>query len=334
MATIKDIAKKAQVSPTTVSRVLSYDPTLSVNNETRKKVFAAAEALNYTKYQTKYQYRHNGEQLFVVMWCSAQQEINDVYYFSIRQGIESEAKREGYQVTTIYADESWEPLANGAGVIVVGSNQYSASQLAFLKKLDLPVVFADGDLLGQGFASVTIDTTDAVKHVLDHFAKHGQKEVGILAGDLTDQYDKDNLIDFRFQDFKALMTQRGLYRSDHVFVGAFTPDSGYAAIKKAIDEGIKLPSALFVANDAMAIGAVKAFQEAGIRIPDQLSLISFNDTSVAQYAFPTLSTVSVNTNQLGQLAVKVITDLQENGQREPYKITLQTQLILRDSSIN
>ena len=81
MATIKDIAKKAQVSPTTVSRVLSYDPTLSVNNETRKKVFAAAEALNYTKYQTKYQYRHNGEQLFVVMWCSAQQEINDVLLF-------------------------------------------------------------------------------------------------------------------------------------------------------------------------------------------------------------------------------------------------------------
>ena len=84
----------------------------------------------------------------------------------------------------------------------------------------------------------------------------------------------------------------------------------------------------------MAIGAVKAFQEAGIQIPDQLSLISFNDTSVAQYAFPTLSTVSVNTNQLGQLAVKVIADLQENGQREPYKITLQSKLILRDSSIN
>lgn len=88
MATIKDIAKKANVSQTTVSRILNYDPTLSVNDETRKRVFAAAEALNYTKHKQKNSRHYSGKNVAVIFFGNQIQEINDSYYYSIRDGIE------------------------------------------------------------------------------------------------------------------------------------------------------------------------------------------------------------------------------------------------------
>ena len=80
MATIKDIAKKANVSQATVSRILNYDPTLSVNDETRKRVFAAAEALNYTKHKQKNSRHYSGKNVAVIFFGNQIQEINDSYY--------------------------------------------------------------------------------------------------------------------------------------------------------------------------------------------------------------------------------------------------------------
>jgi LacI family transcriptional regulator len=334
MATIRDLAKRAGVSPATVSRILNYDSTLSVSDETRKRVFQAAEDLNYTKHLSKKFQRYTGKTAAIVLWCDPEEEINDLYYYSIRLGITERLTELGLKHELLYAGASWEKLDKYAGVIVIGSDQYSADQLAFLRQLPEAVVFVDGNHLRDGFPSVYSDFRSAVEEIVDHFVKTGRTKIGMLAGDLSDQFDKDNLTDFRFQDFKRYAQAKGLYQPDWIFVGAFTSETGYEAVKQAWPSLTEKPDSLLVANDAMAIGALKAFRELHVRVPEDLSMISFNDTTVAQFANPALSSVKVETNEMGKRAAEVLLNRLEQPDRLPYALQLLTKLILRQSSIN
>lgn len=332
MATIKDIAKKANVSSATVSRVLNYDRSLSVNDSTRKKIFQIAEQLHYDK--TKRHYKRKLKKIGVVLWCDAVQEIKDLYYYSIRNGIENGASLQNYQSQVIYDGQSLELLADCVGIIVIGYQQYSQKRLQAIFSYKKPMIFVDADTLDPGYSCVVPDFHACTRQVIDHFLKRGQKDIGMLAGDLSSNYDKENLIDFRFQDFKNYLTQLGLFNLDNVFVGQFTPESGYNALNDALDKNKKLPQALVVANDAMAIGALKALRQHHLRVPEDVSLISFNDTTAAEFANPALSSVHVDTNEMGKLSVCVLENIIENDFKEAFKTVVKTKVILRESSIN
>lgn len=334
MATIRDLAKRAGVSPATVSRILNYDSTLSVSDETRKRVFQAAEDLNYTKHLSKKYQRFSGKTAAIVLWCDPEEELNDLYYYSIRLGITERLTELGLKHELLYAGANWEELDKYAGVIVIGSDQYSAGQMSILRQLPGPVVFVDSNHLEDGFPSVYSDFRSAVEEIVDHFVQTGRTKIGMLAGDLSDHYDRDNLTDFRFQNFKRYAQAKDLYQPDWIIVGAFTSETGYEAIKLAWPKLAEKPNCLLVANDAMAIGALKAFRELHVRVPEDLSMISFNDTTVAQFANPALSSVKVETNEMGKRAAEVLLNRLEQPDRLPYALQLLTKLILRQSSIN
>lgn len=169
--------------------------------------------------------------------------------------------------------------------------------------------------------------------MIDHFLNHGQTKIGMLAGDLYDNFDKDNLIDFRFQGYKKYMLSKKLYDVNNVYVGKFTPDSGYLATQKMIRDN-NIPTALVISNEAMAIGALKAFREANIKVPEDVSIISFNDTTAAEFANPSLSSVHVNTQEMGRAGMKILQDLLSDDVKVPYKIVMDTNLVLRESSVN
>lgn len=332
MATIKEIADKAGVSPATVSRVLNYDQTLAVNNSTKRKIFTIAEELNYKK--SRHIRRKKNKVIAVILWYRPEQEIKDTYYYSIRNGIEQQARTFGYTVQNFYHGDNLDAIQKAEGIIVVGSNQYTSDELKKIKSFKKQVVFVGRDTLNEDDCCVVSDFHPSIKEIIDHFMAKGQKDIGMLAGDLYDDYDKDNLIDFRFQDFKAYATKLGIFDLNKIFVGKFTPETGYEAIKKALAAGIKMPAGLVAANDAMAIGALKALREADIKVPEDVSIISFNDTTAAQFANPSLSSVHVATHEMGSMGMRILQDLLVNNQQTPYKVVLKTKLILRESSLN
>lgn len=311
MATIKDIAQKANVSQTTVSRILNYDPTLSVNDETRKRVFTAAEALNYTKHKQKNSRHYSGKNVAVIFFGNQIREINDSYYYSIRDGIEDCIR-----------------------VLVLGGDQYTRDEISKLKKLSIPVVFVDSNMLKENFSCVYSDFSAVVDSIISHFVAHGSKRIGMLAGELPNASGTPH--DFRLENFKRCMKDCGLYDDKRIFIGAYDPDSGYAAIRQALNSVSRndFPDALLISNDAMAIGALKAFKEAKIDVPKDISIISFNDTISAQYANPPLNSVRIESNQLGRRAVDLLIDRLDSPDRIPYMIMLGTKLILRESSVN
>lgn len=332
MATIKDIAEKAKVSPATVSRVLNYDKNLSVSEATRQRIFQIAEELHYQK--VKKNLNHKAKSIAVIFWSDNSQEIKDLYYYSIRKGIEVEAATLNYQVKVYYANDSLDDLNESVGIIIIGHNQYSKPYLNHVYSFKRPIVFLDADTLSENYPCVVSDFHTSVKEVINHFLKQGQKNIGMLAGDLNENFDKNNLIDFRFQDYKEYMSKLGLYDPDKIIVGKFTPESGYAAMQKYLATGKPLPQALVIANDAMAIGALKALREAKINVPNDISLISFNDTTTAEFANPSLSSVHVDTHEMGRLGMNMLNNFINASFKDVYKITLKTKLILRESSQN
>ncbi|MGT2802372.1 LacI family transcriptional regulator [Streptococcus henryi] len=332
MATIKDIAEHAEVSIATVSRVLNNDESMSVSEATRAKIFKTADQLGYTRYKKNLIAKNENKKVAIIQWYTESEEINDLYYYSIRIGIERRAIELGYEIIRLFNDSPLDDARSADGVIAIG--KYSNSQIKDLEKISDNLIFVDSDTLSSGHTCVTTDFTNSVISALDHFINKGQTKIGILTGEEMTADHEFPLIDPRFYTFKNYLTQQKLYNPDYVFIGKFSTDDGYQLMKNAIETcGDNLPEAFFIASDALAIGALRALQEKDIKVPDRVSIISFNDTVVAKQVYPPLSSVTVFTEEMGILAMNTLNQQLESFTPEiPVMMKLATVLTLRSSS--
>ncbi|MDN6625724.1 MAG: LacI family DNA-binding transcriptional regulator [Pisciglobus halotolerans] len=330
MATLKDIAEMANVSSSTVSRVLNYDETLSVSDQTKKKIFEAAEALNYTKYQQKS--KKKAAKLAIVQWYTEKEELNDLYYLSIRLGIEKRAETEGYEVVRVFQDTSFEMKPDIAGIIAIG--KFSDQQVKRLRRWTENLCFVDSDQLMKKLDSVVVDFEQGVSSIIDYLVANGHEKIGFIGG--TESYgdQSDQIIDKRLLLFQRIMKEIKLYQEKYVFAAdSFRVLDGEKAMLKAAsilkDD---FPTAFFAANDALAIGSLRALQKNGKKIPEDVSVIGFDDMSIAKYSFPALSTVKVPTELMGEAAFDLMLDKINSERTVAKKIQFSTDLIVRESS--
>ncbi|MCR8967092.1 LacI family DNA-binding transcriptional regulator [Streptococcus zalophi] len=333
MATIKDIAKAAKVSMATVSRVLSQDDTLSVSPKTREKILTAAEKLNYTKHQKNSKKNGQKKTIAILQWYSEQEELNDLYYYAIRVGIEKRAQELGYDILRFFNNAIFSIDTNIAGILAIG--KFSQKQIEKLEKITSTLIFVDSDTLNDGYSCVTTDFDSSVINTIDYFLEHQLSDIGMIAGEESTSDGLEHLIDQRFRTFKNYMSELGIYKAKSVYVGPFSTQSGYNLMQKAIQElGNELPQAFFIANDTLAVGALKALQEAKIAVPERVSLIAFNDTPITKQVFPALSSVTVYTEEMGKIAVDLMTQtLSPNPPKIASMVRLATKLTIRDSCL-
>ncbi|MBW4803400.1 LacI family DNA-binding transcriptional regulator [Loigolactobacillus coryniformis] len=329
--TLKDIAHAAGVSLTTVSRVLNYDQSLSVGAATRKRIFAVAEELNYTKIRhPKAPSTTKMRKIAIVQWYSEAHEQDDLYYMAIRLGIEQRSQQHQLAVTRIFQNNINQLTEEIDGVIAVG--KFSAAQVNELATLTDNLVFVDDDQFAAGFDSVLTDFDQSVRQVVDFFWQQSQSDIGLIYGIETTTDGQRKIADPRYQAFSAAMTAHHAYQSELCFASDFTNQGGYQTMKQAIaDLGAQLPHAFFVANDPMATGALKALQEAKIAVPARVSLFSFNDTALAKYVYPELSSVHVATRLMGTTAVDLLLQRAQRP-RVPQRVELGTELVFRAST--
>lgn len=329
MATIKDIAEQAGVSSATVSRVLNYDDSLSVGDDTKKRIFEVAERLDYTKHK-KVKLTKNGK-IAIMQWSTEKEELEDLYYLSLRMGVEKRAAEEGYDILRVFQDTPFEMTQDIVGIISLG--ECSPEQVARLTSWTDAICFINSDQLIQKYDSVVVDFEQAVVSVLDHFISTGHKKIGYIGG-LERYGDRSGtIIDKRTKIFEQYLREKNLYEERYCFVDSFEVKAGYEQMKKAIQElGDDLPTAFFAGNDSIAVGCLRALQEEGIQVPQQVSLIGFNDISVAKYVFPSLSTVKVYTELMGETGVDLLLDRMASNRQAAKKVTLSTDLVLREST--
>ncbi len=326
MATIRDIAKLAGVSPATVSRVLNYDQELSVAHETKQRIFEVAEELNYTKH--KRTNKIGKAVIRLVQWYDDAEELADLYYLSIRLGIEKKAEELNIQIRREGLDELSDNQVNGT----IALGKFDAEQIRRLKQIDENLLFVDFDGMSMGLNSLVVDFDQSMNLVIDYFIQQGHKKIGILSGEEKTKHNLQPIEDPRLVAFKLKMEQINLYRPEFALSSAFSMEAGKIAMENFLTKRKDRPSALFASSDALAVGAMQAIQAAGLRIPEDIEVIGFNDVSVAKYVSPALSTIKVETEWMGELAVLTILDLAKEFSPVSRKIMLATKLIQREST--
>lgn len=327
MATIKDIAERAGVSSATVSRVLNYDASLSVADETKKRVFEAAEELSYRKRSSK---KYIDQKIAIVHWYTEKEELNDLYYLSIRLGIEQRCKEIGMSPEVYFFNNIKEIKASEIeGIIAVG--KFGDQQVKELTTINPMVVFVDYSPNEDKYDAIVIDFERATKKIIDFFLSTDHSEIGFIGGQELLKGQPNPIEDLREKTFQSYMEAHKIYDERFVYVGPFSVEDGYNLMQRAIEElGDDLPSAFFVSSDVMAIGSLRALHEANIPIPERVSIIGINDMSISKHMYPSLSTIRVYTEVMGEAAVDTLLERLE-GRKIAKKVVVSTKLIVRDS---
>lgn len=325
MATIKEIAELAGVSVTTVSRVLNYDDTLNVQDETRKKVFEAADQLEYQISSKK----KRKKKLKIGLLCtySPEEELEDTYYLSLRVAIEKMLENEGVKKFRISLTSTPEDVAPLDGLICMGT--FSESAVDKVKSFRKPAVFVDsiGDL--DLFDSVMVDMKYSVKKVLQYLLDAGHEKIAFMGGCDIDS-DGKMMPDARLSQFRSYMSARNLLREEYILLEGYTPKQGYRMGKKFLELEDR-PTAIFAANDALAVGCYKAVQEAGLKICENISVVGFNDISIAKYLVPPLTTVHIPIEFMGRQAVRTLIERITSEREISLYIAIPTKLKIRES---
>lgn len=327
MATIKDIAIRAKVSSTLVSRVLNYDETLVVPDSTRKKIFEIAQELEYVNTRSK---KSKKEYVIaIVRGYSEKEELEDTYYLSIRLSIEKFLNEENAEVFVLGKNESEDRLKGIDGIIGIGV--FSAKEIEKLAAFNDNIVFADANA-GESRDSVLFNMKEAVWKVLDYLRELGHERIGFIGGMDAPNSENTNQthVDSRITYFKEYMTENGFFKEEYVRIGEFNPSSGHRLMKELMELEDR-PTAIFAANDAIAIGAYHGVYEKGLRIPEDVSIIGFNDISTAKYIVPPLTTVRIHTDFLGETAAQMLMERIKGGRELSKVVITPTKLMIRAS---
>lgn len=333
MATIRDIAKLAGVSPGTVSRVLNHDETISVSDETRKKIFETAELVSYEKPQKNKQLQKTALTIGLIHWFNEFEELNDPYFISIRLGIEEAASTHSLNLIKIFNEDALNnqfPYTSFDGLIILG--KFTKEHIETFKKYSPHIVFVHSTEQHFKYDSVQADFSQITTHVLDHIIARGHSKIGFIGGYELLPGSQTPLEDERTITFNQYLSHLGLYNPAYIRIGHFNFHDGYTLMRSLIEENKKdLPTCFFIASDTLAIGALRAINEAGFSVPRDIALIGCNDIPTSNYTFPPLSTVKIYTELMGQTSVKLLLEQIQGERTHPLKVIVPYEIISRKS---
>jgi LacI family transcriptional regulator/LacI family purine nucleotide synthesis repressor len=333
--TVYDIAKEANVSVSTVSRVLNA--TAPVKKSTKDKIMKIID---------KYQFQPNALARSLLKKETGtigmiMPDITNPFFPEVFLGAESEARAKGYtfllcNTSGDYARES-EYLSilsekRVDGIIYMGGRiNLARCKPELVKEITdiasrIPVVLVNGQLPNNSLVRVATDEIKGAKLVTQHLIDLGHKDIGFIGGS-----DYMSTTIQKVKAFKSQLEENGLvYRPEWVLHGDFSMRSGRELMTKII-ELKKRPTAVFCVNDFTAIGAMKAVVEHGLKIPDDFSIVGFDDTPLATSIIPEMTTVSQKSHELGQTAVQILTKLL-NKEKVKKLTLLEPELIVRQSA--
>ena len=290
MATIKDIAKRLGLSNATVSRVLNHDPKLSVSKETRMAIFKTAEELGYKKKKI-YPIIEN---IGLLYWVEEGEELDNIFNESILQEIVKQAESRNMKlVKYVKSDEIAAVQKDMSSFIAIG--WFDQEEIDHLKQITDKGVFINTTPDESVYDSVQANQESMVRQIVDYFVEKGHERIGFIGGPDYDMITRKPLMDVREWSFRQTMTYYKLLREDYIFIAdRFTVKEGYRIATEAIrDLKDEMPTAFCVAADALAIGALQAFNEQQWEIPGRVSFFSINDIGIAQYVSPPLTTFHI-----------------------------------------
>lgn len=329
MATIKDIASIAGVSISTVSRVLNFDESLNVSDSTRQKILKIADELEYTSSSKKKKSKKNNKNIGILCWCNYEEELADPYYLSIRLVVERICSERCINLVKLDENIDLKQVKELSGILVIGN--YYTDMVEKMSNDNDNIVYVDYSPDESKYDSVVIDKKKATFDLLNYIYEIGHRKIGLIGGkDLNENYE-NMMIDERDIEYQYFMKCKGIYNPKYIYTASrFNFKSGYELTKEMLKEKER-PTAVFVENDTMAIGAYKAIAEEGLTIPDDISIVGFNDQPSAKYMVPSLTTVKLSTEYLASAAIDLVLENIDGSRPYKKKVIIPTKLKIRKS---
>lgn len=340
--TIKDVAKRAGVSLMTVSRVVNRHP--NVRPETRAQVTQALMDLGYVPHQFARSMVSGKTQLIGLLIMYDMQKFPSEFLASIMMGMTPRLNDAGYNLTIYYNDHYHDgklsahdklSLANLDGLFVLNTDARPGFEES-VTGLKLPVVFVNQMPRSDRFHYVVSDDGRGSYDAVTHMISNGHRRIGLISGPL--RYSTSAA---RKQGYLRALHEAGIvYREEWTADGQLDKESGYEAMIRLMRNNRDM-TAVFAANDWMALGAMRAAKHAGRRIPEDLSIAGFDDAGFSSDLDPPLTTVRKQRIRMGEEAANLMLRLlsceeadNAPGGGKPIRLVLPTELIVRGSVAN
>lgn len=329
--TIKDVAKKAQVSISTVSHVLNN--TASISSETKSKVMEAVHELNYTYFRPESSKNIKKRQIAVFA-----PDISNEFYTNCVRAINTAAWHKEYTVLIceMCNEENaqikyLQNVINSGidGIIFLGGFLKEKYILEAAKHL--PVILGDRKLLNHSLPTVQTDNVAVLRRLIAMLYGAGYRKIGLISEDL----EMTNIID-RYMGYKMGLEENGLATDErYIFceknLRLDKLKNSYRFVKELLSSGTPIPEVFVTTSDLIAMGAMTAFKESGFTIPWDIGVTGFDDITVAAHTRPTLTTVAQNMEKIGTECFASLYEKINNPQEDVHHTVVDAQIIIRDS---
>ncbi|MFH2102468.1 MAG: LacI family DNA-binding transcriptional regulator [Chloroflexota bacterium] len=334
-ATSFDVAKLAGVSRTTVSFVLNNVTGVNISEATRQRVMAATKKLNYHPNATgRKLVSGKSNTLGLVLRQSPEQIFTDAALLQVMLGIENAVSLHGYHVLLKPVDpedaSGYIRLINEQhvdGIILSGPRQ-DDEEIVALHREGVPIMLM-GQLPGTDIPFVDIDTVASAAMAVHHLIELGHRDIALITNAPLSYTSAQQ----RCSGYRQAMEETGVpVRDIWVREGNYTPASGFEMMFALLQQTAR-PSAVFVASDVVAMGAIQAIKRAGLRIPEDIAIVGFDDVPIAAYCDPPLTTMHLPAYGLGWAAGERLVRNMLNKDLDQNDILLEAELIVRKSSV-
>jgi len=326
-ANIRQISEETGFSLATVSNALNQKK--GVSPETSRLIFEAAERLGYFT-------ESRISRLKFVTYKKTGEVVEDTPFFPLMiAGVEQECRSLGMDMLICNLDrrednfeEQLKALQNDkSSMIILLGTELSDEDRYIIDGMKGLFVVIDYWAEDMGFDSVLINNADATITACRYLAAHGHKKIGYLRGNFRIRPFRE-----RSGGYRSALRHEGLeYNEKNIVTLRTTINGAYEDMKAYLARKPKLPTAFFADNDIIALGAMKALNEAGYKIPEDVSIVGFDDISYSSISNPPLTTVKVPKQEIGRAAVRRLRDMAGDHERNHIKTQICTQFIERDS---
>jgi LacI family transcriptional regulator len=321
-STLTDVARRAEVSVSTVSRVVNERP---VSDQALvARVRKAARELDYRPNDVARDFRRGRTSTIGVVVP----DLANPFFPHVLKGLALNAGEGDHRLLVVDSNEDpdeelrlVEQLSGRCDGIVLCSPRMTDASLRRVAALGLPIICTNRSVKGMSLAAIGIDTVPAMEHAIEHLHALGHRRVGYLAGPTSSWSDRLRR--------KGLTTAAGAFSIDlRIAVAGSTSDEGYSALPSLLKDGV---TALVAFNDLVAIGALSRLQQMGLSVPRDLSIVGCDDVPVAAFIGPPLTTVRLPKEELGRTTWATMQQLMQ-GQRVRGEQWLPSRLVIREST--
>lgn len=334
--TLKELAKLANVSVSTVSRVINKNDTRSASLETRNKIWRLVRETNYIPNVTAQNLKKGETNTATTktysiscIFARTSEGISDPFFSQVFQGIEHEAIKRGCNVTGVFSalefnkNNTYDDIvrSNPDGIILLG--RYPKALMAKLRSKFKNIVYTGLNRVNDSCDQIICDGYAAAQMAVEKLHALGHINIGYI-GEMSNEA--------RYKGYFDMMLKLNLpLVKNYVIDTTQSIKGGYDSGLKIAKLGSKLPSAIFCANDITAIGVMKALDESNIKIPEEISIISIDNVEMCQFVSPMLTSIDIPKEDLGRFALKTLLDRIEGGHHLPIKVEIPFKLVQRES---